>query len=51
VLKEIDLLDGDYVKAHYANLLMKLPVAAKEYASIVTAFRPNSIRIIISLNF
>lgn len=37
VLKEIDLLEGDYVKAHYANLLMKLPVAAKEYASIVTS--------------
>ena len=37
VLKEIDLLDGDYVKAHYANLLMKQPVAAKEYATIVNS--------------
>lgn len=37
VLKEIDLLDGDYVKAHYANLLMKQPIAAKEYATIVSS--------------
>ncbi len=36
VLDEINILEGDYLKAHYANLLMKLPVAAKDYAMIVS---------------
>ncbi|MEQ1584589.1 MAG: hypothetical protein ABL895_01815 [Cyclobacteriaceae bacterium] len=36
VLNEIDILDGDYMKAHYANLLMKLPVQVKDYSMIVT---------------
>jgi hypothetical protein len=36
VLTEINVLEGDYLKAHYANLLMKLPVQVKDYATIIT---------------
>ena len=36
VLEEINILEGDYLKAHYANLLMKLPVPAKDYSMIVS---------------
>lgn len=35
VLGEIKRLESDYVKAHYAGLLMKLPLTAREYAPIV----------------
>ncbi len=35
VLSEIGNINSDYIKAHYANLLMKLPVQAKEYAPII----------------
>ncbi len=34
VLDEIGKLESDYVKAHYANLLMSLPIPIKDYASI-----------------
>jgi len=36
VLDEIDLLKGDYMKSHYANLLMKKPVAEKDYAMVIS---------------
>ncbi len=36
VLDEINKLDGDYLKAHYANLLMKLPVQSNHYGLIVS---------------
>ncbi len=36
VLEEIDRIEGSYVKAHYANLLMKLDVPAKEYPVIIS---------------
>jgi len=36
VLNEIGVIESDYVKAHYANQLMKLPVSAKEYPIIVS---------------
>jgi hypothetical protein len=35
VLQEIDAIESDYIKSHYANLLMKQPVQAKEYATII----------------
>lgn len=35
VLAEIDKIDSDHVKSHYANLLMKQPVQTKDYVSIV----------------
>lgn len=35
VLAEIDKIDSDHVKSHYANLLMKQPVQAKDYVSII----------------
>jgi hypothetical protein len=35
VLGEIDRLEGSYGKAHYANLLMKLNVSAKDYPNII----------------
>jgi hypothetical protein len=35
VLSEITQLESDYVKAFYANTLMKLPVQAKEYAVVI----------------
>lgn len=35
VLNEIDLLKGDYMKSHYANLLMKKPVQEKDYAMVI----------------
>ena len=34
VMEEIGRLQSDYVKAHYANLLMELPIPVKDYASI-----------------
>jgi hypothetical protein len=36
VLGEINRLESDYVKAHYANLLMGLNVPAKDYATIIS---------------
>jgi hypothetical protein len=35
VLNEIDRMDSDYSKSHYANLLMKQNVQAKDYAVII----------------
>jgi len=35
VLAEIDRLESDHVKAHYASLLMKQNVAAKDYAMVI----------------
>lgn len=34
VLDEISKIESDYVKAHYANLLMDLPVPSKDYSTI-----------------
>lgn len=36
VMEEITRIKSDYVKAHYANLLMGLPVPAKEYPTIAS---------------
>jgi hypothetical protein len=36
VLAEMDKIDSDHTKSHYANLLMKQPVQEKDYASIIT---------------
>jgi hypothetical protein len=36
VLGEINLLESDYVKAHYANVLMDLKPSQNDYASIVS---------------
>src|SRR5437762_2158184 len=36
VLSEIGKLDSDYVKAAYANLLMKQNVMAKDYSQIIS---------------
>lgn len=36
VLTEIGVIESDYIKAHYAGLLMKLPVLPKDYAMIVS---------------
>jgi hypothetical protein len=36
VLTEIGVIESDYIKAHYAGLLMKLPVQSKDYAVIVS---------------
>ena len=36
VLEEIGRLESDYVKVHYANLLIGLNVPTKDYASIIT---------------
>lgn len=35
VLAEIDKIDSDHVKSHYASLLMKQPVQTKDYVSII----------------
>ena len=35
VLQEIDKLESDYVKHHYASLLLKLPVQSKEYPTVI----------------
>src|SRR5688572_4257043 len=35
VLNEIELMDSDHSKSHYANLLMKQPVPVKDYSAIV----------------
>ena len=35
VLDEITRLESDYVKAHYANLLVGLAIPAKDYATII----------------
>ncbi len=35
VLNEIDKIESDYVRTGYANLLMKQPVQAKDYAAII----------------
>ncbi|MFM9839251.1 MAG: hypothetical protein ACKVOQ_13360 [Cyclobacteriaceae bacterium] len=37
VLNEIRQLESDHVKAHYASLLMKLPVAVAEYGVITSS--------------
>ena len=36
VLDEINRLESDYVKAHYANLLVGLPILPKDYAAIIS---------------
>jgi hypothetical protein len=36
VLNETNQMESDHVKAHYANLLMGLPVSSKEYASVIS---------------
>lgn len=41
VLAEIEVIKSDYVKSHYARLLMKKPVAEKDYATIVTKITGN----------
>ncbi len=35
VLSEIDRIESDYTKSHYADLLMKQPIQVKDYAPIV----------------
>lgn len=35
VLNEIAAMDSDHTKSHYANLLMKQPIQAKDYMSII----------------
>jgi F0F1-type ATP synthase delta subunit len=37
VLEEIGKIDSEHAKSHYANLLMKQPVQAKDYANIVNS--------------
>jgi hypothetical protein len=41
VLNEIDQMKSDYVKSHYANLLMKKPVQEKDYAMIISSVSEN----------
>lgn len=36
VLSEIEAMESSYMKSHYANLLMKLPVTTKDYPLIIT---------------
>ncbi len=36
VLNELESIESDHVKAHYANLLMKLGVSTKDYGPIVS---------------
>lgn len=35
VVSEIESLESNYVKSHYANLLMKLPISTKDYPRII----------------
>jgi F0F1-type ATP synthase delta subunit len=35
VLNEMDKIESDYVRSHYANVLMKQPVQAKDYSAII----------------
>jgi hypothetical protein len=41
VLSQISAMESDYVKHHYANLLMGLSVTAKEYATIINKIAGN----------
>ncbi|MBL7870337.1 MAG: hypothetical protein JNM78_01905 [Cyclobacteriaceae bacterium] len=41
VLNEIDQMKSDYIKSHYANLLMKKPVQEKDYALIISKISDN----------
>lgn len=36
VLNEIGALEGDYMRAHYANLLLKLPLTPKDHPAIIS---------------
>lgn len=41
VLAEIEVIKSDYVKTHYAKLLMKKPVLEKDYGAIVSKVTGN----------
>jgi hypothetical protein len=41
VLSEIDQMKSDYVKSHYANLLMKKPLSEKDYPLIISNVSEN----------